>query len=179
MAVKKDITLAKIKAKSKQLDKMEKYEIDEGEYAGSTISFYPIFTEPKIEELLQEYQILIKEAEDKKIELSDQMTIHLLQFLTVKHFTHFQYSIPSELIGEGKKEGLLDWLEHFRKTGLYELIVNEIFLQSEVKKVFDRVTTVLGADLFIQGLEGEIQKKSQAFRDKFSKEVETIEKPLQ
>lgn len=45
MAAKKNLTLSSVKAKSKQVDKMEKYEIEEGEYAGATISFYPIFTD--------------------------------------------------------------------------------------------------------------------------------------
>ncbi|MGM9988898.1 MAG: hypothetical protein ACI35O_16955, partial [Bacillaceae bacterium] len=132
-----------------------------------------------IEETLEEYQSLLKEAEEKGIKLSDAMTIRLLQFLTIKNFTHFKKDFPSTLLGEGKKEGLLDLLDHFVKTGLFEFIMNEVFLHTEVQKVFDGVTNVLGADLFIQGLEQEIQKKSQDFRNKFSKEIETIEKPLQ
>ena len=179
MAAKKNLTLSSVKAKSKQVDKMEKYEIEEGEYAGETISFYPIFSETKIEELLMEYQGLIKEAQDKELELSEQLNIHLLQFLTIKHFTHFKKDMPSVLIGQGKKEGILDWLEHFRKTGLYNLIIGEIFLQSEIKKVFDTLTSVIGSSLLLQDLENDIARKSEQMRTKYSKEIDKVTKPLQ
>ena len=179
MAAKKNLTLSSVKAKSKKVDKMEKYEIEEGEYAGETISFHPIFSETKIEELLMEFQGLIKEAQDKELELSEQLNIHLLQLLTIKHFTHFKKDMPSVLIGQGKKEGLLDWLEHFRKTGLYNLIIAEVFLQSEVKKVFDALTSVIGSSLLLQDLENDIARKSEQMRTRYSKEIEKVTKPLQ
>ena len=179
MAAKKNLTLSSVKAKSKKVDKMEKYEIEEGEYAGETIFFFPIFSETKIEELLMEFQGLIKEAQDKELELSEQLNIHLLQLLTIKHFTHFKKDMPSVLVGQGKKEGLLDWLEHFRKTGLYNLIIAEVFLQSEVKKVFDALTSVIGSSLLLQDLENDIARKSEQMRTKYSKEIEKVTKPLQ
>ena len=179
MVAKKNLTLSSVKAKSKKIDKMEKYEIEEGEYKGETISFYPIFSTVKIEELLEEYQLLIKEASDKKIELSEQMNIPLLQFLTITHFTHFKKDIPSTLLSEGKKVGVLDWLDHFRSTGLYELIITEVFLQSEMKKVFDGMTSILGASLLLENLENDVRSKSTALKNRFSKEVEQISTPLQ
>ena len=180
MAAKKDLTLSKVKATAKKIDKMEKYEIEEGEYAGATISFYPIFSETKIEEVLLEFQSLQKEALDKKLELSEEMNVHLLQFLTIKHFTHFKKDMPSTLLGQGKNAaGLLDWMESFRSTGLYNLILTEVFLQSELKKVFDALSDFLGATLLLHDIEKSVQLKSARLKDKYSKEIDAVNKPLQ
>ena len=157
----KQLTLSQVKAKSKEIDKMEKYEITEGQDAGKTISFYPIFSYTKIEELLTELQKVFIEAKEKEITISEEMNIYLIQLMMIKHFTHFKKQMPDTLIGEGKKEGLIDWLEHFRKTGLFKLILEEVFLPTETKKVFSSLTDFLSKSIVYSDIESEMNRKVQ------------------
>lgn len=182
MAAKKDLSLSKVKSTSKKIDKMEKYEIDEGVYAGETVSFYPTFSDDRIENLLKEFQKLLLEADEKGIELSDEMNIHLLNMLMIKHFSHFHNAIPSSLLGEGKKEGFLDYLDHFRKTGLYVLFMDTIFLPSEINKVHNSMTDFISKSLLTDHLSADVNRKLEALRFKYADAFNQVEnmdtKPL-
>lgn len=180
MAKKGNLTLSNVKKVSKQLDKMEKFEIEEGQYAGETISFYPIFTDDRIQELLAEMQALQKEAMTNEIELSEEMQIHLINFLAIKHFSHFKKSLPSTLIGKGKEAGIFDYLEQFRKTGLYSLFIKEIFLPAEMNKIHDAITDFVSASLVTLDLEDKINRKVEKLKMQNKDTYDKLEnEPLQ
>ena len=178
MAAKKksNLTLAKVKSVSKALDKMEQYEITDGEYKGETISFYPTFSHTSIEEVLVDLQTLIKEALEKEIKISDEMYLHLINFLAIKHFTHFKNDIPSSLLSEGKTVGVLDYMEHFRKTGLYKIIIEEVFLTTELKKVIDHIVNFTATGLVMSDLEQQMQDKVASLKFKYSDVFEQVGK---
>lgn len=179
MAAKKksNLTLAKVKSVSKALDKMEQYEITDGEYKGETISFYPTFSHTVIEEVLVDLQALIKEALEKEIKISDEMYLHLINFLAIKHFTHFKKDITSSsLLTEGKETGLIDWIKHFRKTGLYKEIIEEVFLATEVKKVIDHIVSFTATGVVMGDLEQQMQDKVASLKFKYSDVFEQVGK---
>lgn len=180
MAKKGNLTLSNVKKVSKQLDKMEKFEIEEGQYAGETVSFYPIFTEDRIQELLAEMQALQKEAMTKKIELSEEMQIHLINLLAIKHFSHFKSSLPSVLVDQGKEPDLMECLSIFRKTGLYSLFIKDIFLPAEMNKIHDAITDFVSASLVTLDLEDKINRKVEKLKMQNKDTYDKLEnEPLQ
>jgi hypothetical protein len=180
----KNLKLSTIKAKSKEMDTTETHEIQCESYKGEQITFNPLFSEIEIEELLKEFGKLLNEAQQKEITISEEMQIYLIQFLIIKHFTHFKKDIPDTLLGEKKNAGILDWLDHFRKTGLLKECLEEMFLQKEIRKVFSRMTDFASSSLLVMQLNEEMNKKFEKMRLKNAEVFEElenikIEQPLQ
>jgi hypothetical protein len=166
MATKKknNLTLAKVKKVSKQLEEIEVHEIEDGLYKGEQITFSPIFDDKTIEELLTEFGNLLNDADEKGIELSQRMQIYLIYMLIIKHFTHFKESLPSSLLGQGKSAGLLDTLEHFHKTGLLSECLNNMFMPKEVNKVLDKMTDFAATGLLANELDQEMITKFEQLK---------------
>lgn len=166
MASKKpsNLTLAKVKKVSKQLDQTQVHIIEDGNYAGEQITFNVQFNDKTIEELLTEFGKLLNEADEKGIEISQDMQIYLIYMLTIKHFTHFKDSLPSSLLGIDKEVGLLDVLDHFHKTGLLTECMNNMFLPAEVSKVFDKMTDFAATGLLANDMNEEMMKKFQQMK---------------
>jgi hypothetical protein len=159
------------------MDSTLKHEIQCQMYQGETITFHPLFSETKIEELLKEFAQLLNEADSKNLEISQEMQIYLIQFLTIKHFTHFKKDFPSTLLGQTKKEaGLLDYLNHFRKTGLLRECLEDMFLLKEVQKVFNRLTDMAGASLLVIDLDKEMMRKFEQLKIKNADVFKELEK---
>jgi hypothetical protein len=156
-----NLTLSTVKKKSKEIDQTRVHTIEGGRYVGEQITFQPIFDNVKIEELLNEFGQLLKDADEKKLELPQNIQIYLIYMLLIKHFSHFKDSIPSSLLGEDKKEGLLDWLDHFRKTELMDECINRMFLKDQIKRVFERTSDFAATGLLAMNLNEEMMKKLQ------------------
>lgn len=157
----KNLTLTTVKKKSKELDQTRVHNIENGQYVGEQITFKVQFDDVTIEELLTEFGKLMNEAEKKDIEISQQMQLYILEFLIIKFFTHFKSSIPSALLGENGKEGILDWLDHFRKTGLMKECLEVMFVKDQLQKVFNQMTDVAAKGLLAMNLNEEMMKKLQ------------------
>lgn len=164
----KNLKLSTIKKKSKEIDNTLKHEITSEFYLGEIITFQPIFDDIKIEELLTEYGQLLNEAEQKEITLSQNMQLYLIQFLAIKYFTHFKSEISSQLLSEDKTIGVLDALEHFRKTGLLYECINNMFLPQEISKLLSRMTDVAATGLLTMNLNEEMMRKLVNLREKNS-----------
>ena len=100
----------------------------------------------------------------KDIKISQQMQVYLLEFLIIKFFTHFKSSISSHLLGVDGKEGILDWLDHFRKTGLMKECLEVMFVKEQVQKVFNQMTDFAAKGLLAMNLNEEMLKKLQELR---------------
>jgi hypothetical protein len=148
-----DLKLNQIKKKAKEVHTKEKYPLDDG----STITFYPIFPDLMIEEMLEELQTHMKVLNEKEIKLSEKMNLYLINIMMIKYFTHFKADMPDTILGEDKESGLLDWLNHFADTGLMKIIIEEVFLKDQVTKVFDKLTEFIGSTMFLE----ELGKKTQ------------------
>lgn len=161
-----NLTLATVKKVSKQMDQTRVHIIENGQYIGEQITFSPIFNDIGIEELLTEFGQLINEAEKHEIKLSQNMQLYLIYILTIKHFTHFKKDIPNHLLTKDKSAGVLDILEHFRKTELLRECIDVMFLPQEVSKVLSRMTDVAATGLLAMNLNEEMMKKLQDLREK-------------
>jgi hypothetical protein len=172
MASKKqsNLTLTKVKQISKKMDETLVHIIEDGLYQNEQITFQVLFDDRTIEELLTEFGKLLNDADEKGIELSQQMQIYLIYTLIIKHFTHFKSSLPSTLLGENKSAGMLDYLDHFHKTGLLAECMNNMFLPKEVSKVFDKMTDFAATGLLANQLNEEMVKKFEQLQIK-NKEV--------
>ena len=171
-----NLKLSQVKQKSKEMDSTLKHEIQCETYKGEQITFHPLFDEIKIEELLKEFAQLLNEAESNELIISQEMQIYLIQFLTIKHFTHFKKDFPSTLIGDKKKAGLLDLLDHFRKTGLLSECLEVMFMPKEVRKVFNKLTDFAATGMLAMDLNEEMMKKMQQLKIKNADVFEELEK---
>ncbi|MEH6944969.1 hypothetical protein [Bacillus sp. JJ722] len=121
----------------------------------------------KIDKLLMELQQLFIEAKQGKIKLTDEMFDYIINLLTNKHFTHFKDQMPSTLLGRDGKEGLFDWLNRFTKSGLFKLILEEIFLPSEIQKVMNSVLNVSAKGIVANDFEKQLQDRVASLQFKY------------
>jgi hypothetical protein len=159
MAKKKntELKLSEIKKQAKTSHQKEVFERKDG----STITFYPVFPDLLIEEMLEEMQNHYKIMQEKKIKLNEKMNLYFIYLMMIKHFTHFKKSMTNNLISSGKSASLLDYLDHFADTGLLKEIIEDVFMKDQVMKVFDKVTDLTANSLFISQLENETIEKLQ------------------
>lgn len=152
-----DLKLTAIKKQAKKAHTMEKYELEDG----STITFYSIFPELLIEEMLEELQKHMQTLNNKDVSLSDKMNLYFINLMTIKYFTHFKNDMPDHVFTEGKKAGLLDWLEHFADTGLMKIIIEDVFMKDQVMKVYDKIAEYLGSFMLLEELTEKTQQHFQ------------------
>jgi hypothetical protein len=171
-----NLSLATVKKVSKRMDETHVHIIEEGEYIGQQITFTILFNDKTIEQILTETAQLLKEAEEKEIELSQNMQIYLIYMLTIKYFTHFKDDIPTTLLGEDKNAGLLDTLDHFHRTGLLDECFNRMFLPAEVNKVFSKSTDMAAMGLLTVDLEKKMFKKFESLKIKNEDVFKQLEK---
>ena len=128
----KSTDLKLTKKKVKEIHETEKYELDDG----STITFYPLFPHTKINELYGELQKVLS-TKDKDVEMSEKLTFSILNFFTIKHFTHFKSQLKGTTFNEVLDEinALVD-LRINDGESLFEFIINELFSQAEINKVY-------------------------------------------
>jgi aminoglycoside phosphotransferase family enzyme len=171
-----NLTLAKVKQVSKQVSETRTHIIEEGLYKGEQITFTPLFNDKTIEELLTEFGHLMNEADQKEIELSQQMQIYLIHMLSIKHFTHFKKDIPATLLSKGKTVGILDTLDHFHKTGLLTECLNTMFLPAEVNKLFSKMTEFAATGLLSMELDKKMVEKFEELKLKNASAFEQLDK---
>ncbi len=142
----KNLTITKIKNEAVKTRKMEEYIINSD---GDIIKFYPTFPQGKIDELLEELRKDIIYANDNDIELThdDNFFISYIMFLSVKHFTSLKNSISDKL------ENKIQIFEHMKDSGYFNIIVDEVFLPSELSKVIESLSKVLGTQRFMEQIE--------------------------
>lgn len=150
-----NVKLSDVKKRAKSLHEKNVYELEDG----STITHYIQFPDLLIEEMLEELQRHYITMANKEINLSEKMNFYFINFLMIKHFTHFKNDMPGQLLTVDKKAGLLEWLDHFVDTGLLKTIVDEVFLKDQVMKVYDKMTDFLGATKVIEELGIKAQEK--------------------
>lgn len=165
-----ELTLAAVKKQAKEAYEQDSYELDNG----STIKYYVTFPELMIEDLYEELQKHYIQMKEEGIELSEKMTLYFINLMMIKYFTHFKTTMPNELRGKGAKAGLLDYLNHFADTGLMKTIMDEVFSPDQVKRVYEKMTDILGASKLLQELESGVQKKYTEMKIKHKLEDKSV-----
>jgi hypothetical protein len=153
MAKKKDnsLKIGQIREKAKSVNEWEVYDLDEQ----TTLKFQPIFSDSKITELLEDYQKLIKEAEEKEITLSDKMTYYLILLNAIRKFTHLGKDMKVNI------EYQLEFLDAIVDSGYFKTITEEVFLPDQVSRIFDKVTDVISTSQAINDVMVQAQDKFQ------------------
>jgi hypothetical protein len=136
----KQLTLSHVKEKAKQAQKQEVYTLHDG----AEIKFHPIFPETKIEELLKDLQNLFIEAKEKDVELTESGIFGLIHILTIKHMTNLKNFFKDGI----EKYTLI--ANTLKDAGYFYEIINEVFDQKELHKIYDRVGTISGQNLAIE-----------------------------
>lgn len=147
----RDIGITHIRDLAKEYSKMEVFEIDDERQ----VQFYPVFTDDKIDELITEMQGLIKQAEDQKIELKDSDVENMLLLLCVKHFTHLKNRINDQL------DYQLALYKDMLKSGLFKIIIQDVFPPVELHKVFVAFGELVGANMYLETIEETAQNYAQ------------------
>lgn len=152
----KNITLSELRSEAKEMNTMEYYDLDDN----SRVGFYPIFSYKKIEELHNEMQDIHKQADELKINLSEDEVVNHIMFLMIKHFTHLKESISNKI------ENQINIMDTLVDTGFFATMFEDVFMVSEVDKVFDHLGAIIGKQLF----GSRISKSMQDTIDKLSYE---------
>lgn len=96
------------------------------------IRFYPVFSESKIYEMLNELQDILQQMNSLDVVFDDNQLNHHILFLCIKHFTDKKDEFSSQF------DEQLVQLNYLIDAGYYEHIINKVFSQSEINKVFRR-----------------------------------------
>lgn len=150
-----DLKLSVIKSQAEAMFEQESYEMEDG----STITFYPIFPDLLIEEMMEEVQKHYIELNEKNVVLNEKMTIYFIQIMAIKYFTHFKSQMPNTALGEDNNPGMLDYLKHFANTGLLKTIIEEVFMIDQIQKVYGKMTDNISTSQLSNKLENEVNKK--------------------
>ncbi len=147
----KPLNLTTARKKAREVNKIRIYNFEDGTY----IKYYPIFPDTKIDELLEDYQRLIKEAAEKNIMLSDKNSFYLIHLMCIKHFTSLKKSFKDGL------ENHLNVLNVLIDAGYFKTIIEEVFTQNEFNKVLDYMSEIMSRDAAMQNIMKKAKKEMQ------------------
>lgn len=151
MAKTTNLKLSSVKKQYKQAHAKENYELADG----SNLNFSPIFPHGEIEKMLEHMAAQFKYAEEKGIEISEKFMYDYVLFLCIKQFTHLGKEI-SDVFEEQILQ--MEWLVD---TGYFKEIVEEVFMQKEIQKVFDKTVEISSKFIFLEKLTQQMQQTVQ------------------
>ena len=176
---KSTLTFAKVKKNTQKYNESTMWEFSDGE----TLKVYPYFRPSTIEKLLEDLQKILIYAHEEKTEdmvtedgnISDTYIYHLIQFLCVKHFTAAKSIIkndPPTLIAQQKE---------FVNSIYYAELINEVFIPSEMQKVWDKVTEFMASTQLFEELGEKVQDRVVELRTKHADAISKLDniKPKQ
>ncbi|MEL3959402.1 hypothetical protein NST17_19815 [Caldifermentibacillus hisashii] len=154
MATKSNLLkMSDVKKKAKESQIQETYTLHDD----TVLKFYPIFSETKIEELMIDLQLLLKESELKQIEITDSLMYHLINLMTIKHFSH---------LGKFIKGGVLEHIEYLdalRNGGYYKEII-DVFLPSEKQKIYEALSDKIAENQVFENILSKVAERTQELK---------------
>lgn len=144
------LKLADITKLANEMDKTEKFYLDKAN--DKYILYYPLFSDIKIDELLQELDETINHCKenDKRLD-NDEKCTKYLQFLIVKHFT----SLKDELI-DRSVDVHFETKSALEKSGLQRILLDHVLDSNEIHKVLDRRNALVN---MVENLAHELEKE--------------------
>lgn len=146
-----DLKLTEIKKMAKSANSQKQHVLENGQ----TITFYPTFPPTLIEEMLKEISTTL--SSNPELKLTEEQIHKYILFMTVKHFTHLKEQFTGTSLTEQLNE-----MKSLVDSGCFEIIVDEIFLPDEIKKVFDQAAKMSSKYAYLERLavqmEDEIKK---------------------
>lgn len=166
----KKLTIGQIKREANQYNRKEEYDLN-NEYK---IEFYPLFAYEKIEQLIEEYQRDLLYAEENGINLisSDHFVYKYIVFLAIKYFTNLGDDISD------KVEDKILILKHLNDTGYLRQIANEVFMASEVGKIFDYMSDIQASSQMLQEVNEKAMDKVGELEFQYKDLLDELDKNL-
>jgi hypothetical protein len=143
-----NLTMGKIKKAYRKTQEKVNYELKDG----LNLTLSPIFAHSEIEKLLEHMSEQFKYAEEKGIEISEKFTMDYILFLCIKQFTHLGKEISDNFEEQYQQ---MEWLVD---TGYFKEIVEDVFMQEEIKKVFDKAVELSSKFAFLEKLTEQMQE---------------------
>lgn len=148
-----NLKFSEVKKKAKQSKQTEQYTLSTGE----TITFSPTFAYTEIEKMFENIQKSLATIPEGT-EDSPKAFQNFILFHVIKHFTHFKKDLKANTYA-----GQIDELEAIIDTevegkSLFQLLVNDIFLQSEIQKVFDAIAQLLASSKYVETLDEKVKE---------------------
>jgi hypothetical protein len=143
-----NLKLATVKKKYKDAHKQESYTLHDD----SNLNFSPIFPHSEIEKLLEHMAEQFKNAEEKGFEISERFTHDYVLFLCIKQFTHLGKEISD------KFEEQIQQMEWLVDTGYFKEIVEDVFMQDQIKLVFDKAVELSSKFVWLEKLTEQMQE---------------------
>lgn len=149
----KSTNLKLTKKAVKDIHQTEKYELNDG----STITFYPLFPHTKIYELHEDLQKVLA-TKDETVKMDEKLTFSLLNFFIVKHFTHFKSQLKATTFIDVLNEidAMID-LRVDNGESAFEFIMNDLFLPTEINKVYHYAAKHIAQFEYITKLQDMVQ----------------------
>lgn len=144
-----DIKFSQIKQIAKESNQTEQYEFENG----TTVTFYSVFTPTKIEEMLKNISTTLS-AEGDELQLSEDMMHKFILFHCIRTFTHLSKQLKSTSL-----QGQLAEMEAIIDSGYFEKIIDEVFPQTEIYKVFDAMSKISSNYLFLEKMTQKMQNE--------------------
>jgi hypothetical protein len=138
---------------------------------GSTITFYPVFPPTLIDEMFKEIQTIFQ-TKDEQLNVSEDMMMKYVLFMCIKHFTHLKSQLKSKTFVDQINEmtSIMDTMVQNDSIDLFTLIIDEIFLQKEIQKVFDKLAKFSGTFIFLNNMDKKVKNEVQRLEFK-NKEI--------
>ena len=144
-----ELKISTIKKKAKEVNKYENHEFEDGQI----LKFMPIFPENKVDDLLNDFQSLMKESEEINFKLDEGLVYSLIYILCVKHFTHLGKQIPDGLANH------IEYMQNLNDAGYFKPIIKEVFLGKEIQKVINQITDKVVQLQFLKNMANQVQLK--------------------
>jgi hypothetical protein len=151
MTKQSNLTMSKVKKQYKQTQQKQNYELKDG----LNITFSPIFPHGDVEKLLTYMGSQFKYAEEKGLAISEKLTLDYTLFLCIKYFTHLGKEISDNF------EEQIEQMEWLVDTGYFKEICEEVFLQSEIQKVFNKAVEISSKYVFLEKLTTQMHQEVQ------------------
>lgn len=147
-----NLKFSDVKKKAKQSKQTEQYTLSSGE----TITFYPTFAYTEIEKMFEHIQKSLATIPEG-VEDTPKRFQNFIYYHIIKNFTHFSKDLKATTYA-----GQIDELEAIIDTevegkSLFSLLIEDIFVQSEIQKVFDTIATLLASSQFVDSLDDKIK----------------------
>ena len=165
----KNIKFTQVKKESKLVHQTEVHEFEDG----STITFNPVFAKTEIHKLFENFQKTLLTVPEE-IEVDEQLMEKLLMFHIIKQFTHFKNDLKSEeFVGQLEElEALVDM--EVEGKSLFSFIMDELFNGDQVMKVFDALSEVVGASMYLTKFNEQAQQHFEKLDIKNRKVFENL-----
>lgn len=135
-----DIKFSAMKKLAKEAYTLESHTFEDG----STLSFYPTFPPALVESMFEEIQSAFQ-SKPEELEINEIMMHNYVLFMLIKHFTHLKDQLKSTTL-----VGQLDELNSVVDSGYFSKIIEEVFIPSEINKVFEQLAKYGSNVIFLE-----------------------------